>query len=176
MENEFQEYLQKVSKQALKGFTTREFEVRACNAESLTYFQYLATVIIGSSENKILLTVHFWEDDASVLTIDPRKILEKSVKLDIFKEYLNIFSSRIKNAASQAGLDVGISLPFTVPGYQSCFVINPKVYKTTYCWELIRNKSRIGFGCSLVLNDPKLLKRMVEYQDIRSQDNELEIL
>ena len=176
MNVDFQDYLQKVSKEALKGFTSREFEVKSCAAESLTYYQYLATVIIGSSENKILLTVHFWEDDASVLTLDPRKSLEKSVRKDIFKEYLNIFSSRIKNAAAQAGIDVGISLPFTVPGYQSCFVINTKVYKTTYCWELIRNKSRIGFGCSLVLNDPELIGKMIEYQDIRSQDNELEIL
>ena len=176
MSQEFQDYLQKVSKQALKGFTNREFEARQATGESLTYYQYLASVIIGASENKILLTVHFWEDDAAVLTNDPRKMLEKSVKLDIFKEYLNIFSSRIKNAASQAGLDVGISLPFTVPGYQSCFIINPKVYKTSYCWELVRNKSRIGFGCSLVMDDPKLIGKMCEYQDIRSQDNELEIL
>ncbi len=176
MVNEFHDYLQKVSKKALKGFTSREFEAKQTTYANLTYFQYLASVVIGASENKILLTIHFWEDDAAVLTTDPRKTLEKSVKRDIFKEYLNIFSSRIKNAATQAGLEAGISLPFIVPGYQSCFIINPKVYKTTYCWELIRNKSHIGFGCSLVMDDRKLMKRMCEYQDIRGQDNELEML
>lgn len=176
MVHEYRKYLQKVSMEALKGLTKNDFEVKDTTYVDLTYYQYLASVVIGAKENKILLTVHFWEDDAVMLSQDPGKALARSVKRDMFKEYLNIFSSRIKNAASLAGMEPGISLPFIVPGYQSCFIMDPSIYRVSYCWELIRDNSHIGFGCSLIRDDPVLMKRMCEYQDIRGENNELEIL
>ena len=96
-DKKFQKFLVDSSMSALKGFTNLTFESAVLTPQDMPFYQYLATMVIGSAEDKILLTVHFWRDDASVLTSDPRKILDKSVKLDIFKEYLNIYSGKLKN-------------------------------------------------------------------------------
>ncbi|SMF57905.1 hypothetical protein [Pseudobacteriovorax antillogorgiicola] len=172
----FQDFLVETSSNSLKSFTNLQFETTILGVDDLPFYQYLATMVIGSSENKVLLTVHFWSDDASVLTKDPRKILDKSVKLDIFKEYLNIYSSKIKNQLNLQGLDLGISLPFIAPGYQSYFILDTNAYTQQFCWELKRNKTRIGFGCGLAFKETDVLNRIAESETGSEEFHDLEML
>ena len=176
VDQKFQDFLIDTSSNSLKGFTKLEFERTILTHEDMPFYQYLATMVIGASENKVLVTVHFWSDDASVLTQDPRKMLDKSVKLDIFKEYLNIYCSKIKNALNQHGLDLGISLPFIAPGYQSYFILDTAAYAQQFCWELKRNKTRIGFGCGLAFKDTDVLNKIAKTAVNKEDFHDLELL
>lgn len=152
--NLFQDVLKDASSSTLKAFFQDDIEYTVIDYDQLIYYQFLATSIVGSASNRIGLSVHFWSNHAHHMIGKEKDLLERS-KLDIFKEYLNIYSSKIKNHFSQVGLDLGVSLPLVSPGYQMFFLLNPGSYHEYFAWALENKSISIGFSCGVNFQDEK---------------------
>lgn len=143
-----QKSLEDLSVGILKNYSENCVEVESCDESQLLTYQYLAAVMLANQGDRILLTSHFWKDDAKSILKGKGSDLSSSLCLDFFKEYLNIYGSKVKNGIMELQGDCDMSLPFIAPAYQSKLIINSASYHKRLTWGLRFSGLRIAFSAA----------------------------
>lgn len=130
-------------------------EITLGKAQNLrkVFGHWLSLVMISSKEITIAFKVHFMSSSARVLAgssvgADPNDVPVSEAN-DFMQEYCNLVAGTVKNCLSEQGVQLGISLPFLVRGFEELFfpIEDPRITFEKK-WEV--RGANFGFICTSV--------------------------
>lgn len=128
-----------------------EAELAPLDTSKLPYFQYLGHILVFGEDISINIKTHFMLEEAFFMCRRALNGIDITTRqaLDFSKEFCNLVGGRTKDMFEKCGVQLGLSLPFVIQGYNEIFYSNDMSLRVQEAWQIALEDQQ--FGCSLTV-------------------------
>lgn len=107
-------------------FINSEIKSAAISQEEATVYFYnrLSLILLGGPDFRMLVKIHSNESDIAVMAKEALGEGADIAAVDFMKELANVLGGSVKRAMESADLQVGLSLPLSIRGFDELFSEN----------------------------------------------------
>jgi hypothetical protein len=104
-------------------FLNSELKSASITSEDATVFFYnrLSLILLGGADFRMLIKIHSNESDIAVMAKEALGEGGDIAAVDFVKELANVLGGSVKRAMESAELQVGLSLPLSIRGFDELF-------------------------------------------------------
>lgn len=112
-----------IENQVQSYFMNSDVKSLSISPEEATVYFYnrLSLILLGGADFRMLIKIHSNESDVAIMAKEALGAGDEVATVDFVKELANVLGGSVKRAIEAAELQVGLSLPLSIRGFDELF-------------------------------------------------------